>query len=239
MHLIVDFTHFLSFFSSPSFPTPSVTSCVVSTFQEACLSCNSSDPNMAIFLLSVHTVSEQTRDRHVLLSNVEVVFPNKNSIEENEKKILFMADHHIDKRIGWQKSLLMNYDTVAGFRDAIYPNFLNCSSSCLITLECKRLDGIRPLHITIFEMQSDLADGDVATFPINRPGNLESYYNLIRNLDQPPSSVVTLEDSKFLSWSCDTVSGALSNKSTILLGFADQLNNLLPPGSLAASSMTF
>lgn len=38
-------------------------------------------------------VSEHTKDRYVLWSSVEMVFPNKSHIEdENESRILFMTD---------------------------------------------------------------------------------------------------------------------------------------------------
>lgn len=89
----------------------------------------------------------------------------------------------------------------------------------------KRLDNLHPLHITIFEMQSELEGRDVASFLVKHPGDQESGDNLAHNPDQS-QSVVTLEDIKVLSWSCDTVSGALSNKTAALLGLAtlqDQL----------------
>ncbi|KAG0031945.1 hypothetical protein BGZ82_006738 [Podila clonocystis] len=84
----------------------------------------------------------------------------------------------------------------------------------------KQFHSIYPLHITIFEMQSELEGRDVATFLVKRICNQESEDNLIRNLNQSQSSVVTLQDISVLSWSCDTVSGALSNKSAALLDLA-------------------
>ncbi|KAG0333476.1 hypothetical protein BG000_009120 [Podila horticola] len=83
----------------------------------------------------------------------------------------------------------------------------------------KRLDNIHPLHITIFEMQSEQEGRDVASFLVKRPGNQERDDNLVRSLDQLPS-VVALQDIKVLSWNCDTISGALCNKSAALLDLA-------------------
>ncbi|KAG0025765.1 hypothetical protein BGZ81_006853 [Podila clonocystis] len=84
----------------------------------------------------------------------------------------------------------------------------------------KQFHGIYPLYVTIFEMQSELEGRDVATFLVKRIGNKKSDDNLIRNLNQSQSSVVTLQDINVLSWSCDTVSGALSNKSAAILDLA-------------------
>ncbi|KAG0099263.1 hypothetical protein BGZ93_008396 [Podila epicladia] len=83
----------------------------------------------------------------------------------------------------------------------------------------KRLNSLRQLHITIFEMQSELEGREVASFLVKHPDDQENGGNLARTLEQS-RPVITLDDIMVLSWSCDTVSSALSNKSAALLDLA-------------------